>query len=118
MSIETIKAELKSHLIDYINDEQITGNNFKDTHNIAFNQDMYIIGCSKAEDWLKEHNISPFEAIEVCIDYERSEFGEVNKSYENAEVTVCMLAYVLGQEITPYADTWEEFKEELGVDTE
>lgn len=116
MSIQTIKNELLEHLIDRVNDGVITEDNFNDAHHYAFDDDYYIIGYHVAEQWLKSHNIGAFEAIRICVEYERDNFGEVSKDYSNAEDTVNVLVYVLGHDVTPYADTWEKFKSELGIE--
>ena len=115
MSINTVKAELKAHLVERVNDGVITSDNFEDAHHYAFNEDYYIIGYYQAEEWLKKHDLSAFEVIAICQDYERENFGEVSKSYDNAESTVNMLAYVLGNDVVPYAETWEDFKESLDI---
>ena len=115
MSIQSIKDELLEHIKERISDEVITEDNFEDAHHYAFNQDYYIIGCYNAEQWLAKHNLSAFEAIQMCIQYEKDNFGEVTKEYEDAETTVNMLAYVIGQDVTPYADTWDEFKEAVDI---
>ena len=118
MSIQTIKNELREHLIERINDGVINEDNFDDAHHHAFNEDYYIIGYHRAEQWLKRHDVSAFEAIQICIEYERDNFGEVSKDYDNAETTVNMLAYVMGHDVTPCAGDWEEFKADLDIESE
>ena len=115
MSIETIKDELRSHLVDMVSEGYINEDNFEAAHHYAFNEDYYIIGYYKAEQWLKKHNMSAFEAIRIVITYEVDTFGEY-RIYDNAEKTVNMLVYVIGEDVTPYADTWEEFKSELDIE--
>lgn len=111
----TVKEELASHLIDLINDGVLTNENKDDWHFHAFNEDYYIIGYWEAEQWLKKHNIGTFEAIGICQDWEELNFGEKQKTYDNAEETVNMLVYVLGDELLNNldAETVEELKEEL-----
>jgi hypothetical protein len=48
-----------------------------------------VIGYYNAEQWLNEHDISAFEAIQVCQQYEKDNFGEC-RIYDNAESTVNM----------------------------
>ena len=112
---DSIKHELREHLIDRIIEEIITEENYEEAHHYAFNEDYYIIGYYQAEQWLKKHGMSAFKAIGICQEWERDNFGEVTKEYDNAETTVNMLAYVLGHDVIPNADSWEEFKEELKI---
>ena len=61
----TIKIELAAHILDKINDGILDDTNKDDWHYYAFNEDYYIIGYYNANEWLKKHNIDPFEAIET-----------------------------------------------------
>lgn len=111
----TVKNELKNHLLNLINDGVLTNENVNDWHFHAFNEDYYIIGYYEAEQWLKEHEISAFEAIGICQEYEKDNFGEVTKVYDNAETTVNMLVYIYGEEllIELEAESIEELEELL-----
>tara|TARA_R110002020_G_scaffold460429_1_gene678914 strand:- start:256 stop:444 length:189 start_codon:yes stop_codon:yes gene_type:complete len=59
----SIRKEFKMRAIDYANDGVLTNENKEDWHFYLFNEDYYIIGSYKAEQWLKRHEVSPFEAI-------------------------------------------------------
>lgn len=111
----SIREELKSYLLDLINDGVLTDENRDDWHFHAFNEDYYIIGYYQAEQWLKKHNMSAFEAIGVCQDWEEEVLGEKQKVYDDAETTVNMLVYVYGEELLNEFDfeTVEELKSEL-----
>jgi len=111
----TIENELKSHLLDRIKDSVLTNDNKDDWHFHAFNEDYYIVGYYQAEQWLKEHGLSAFEAIGICQDYERDNFGECLKSYDNAETTVNMLVYIYGEELLSEldADNIEDLKSKI-----
>lgn len=111
----SIKAELASRVIDLINDGVLTNDNRDDWHFHAFNEDYYVIGYYEASQWLKKHDIDPFEAIGICQEYEREQFGECTKTYDNSETTVNMLAYIYGEELLSEinADTVEELEQEL-----
>jgi hypothetical protein len=61
----SIRVELEAHVEALKSDGVLTQDNKEDWHFHAFNEDYYIIGYYEAEQWLKGHNISPFEAIEV-----------------------------------------------------
>lgn len=111
---ESVKKELKAHVVNLINEGVLTNDNVDDWHHHAFNEDYYIVGYYQCSEWLKKHDIDPFEAISKCVEYERDNFGEVSKSYNNSEETVNMLVYVLGEDIIHNnAETVEELKENL-----
>lgn len=100
----TIKQELASHILACIQDGRLTDNNIEDWHYEAFNSDYYIVGYYNAEQWLKTHGISAFDAINECIDYERENFGETTGEYDNAEKVVNMLAYIYGEQLLSEQD--------------
>lgn len=95
----SIKNELCSYLVDLINEGVLTVDNVGDWHFYAFNENYYIIGYYEAEQWMKKHGVSSFEAISECVHYERDNFGECYKTYDNAETTVNMYVYILGEEL-------------------
>lgn len=105
----SIKEELKIYLDNFIKDlNDLGGEKFFDAHELhhhAFNEDYYIIGYYQAEQWLKKHNVSVFEAINFVQDYEREMFGaDAVRGYDNAESLVNMLVYIVGEEITQEID--------------
>jgi len=98
MKISILK-ELNQYVNDLIQDKVLTKENFDDWHYIAFNQDYYIIGYYQASQWLKVHNLDPFEAVQICNEYEIDNFGECSNKYDNSESTVNMLVYIYGEEV-------------------
>ena len=96
---QSIKAELQQHVQDLIENGTLTPENVDEWHHIAFNKDYYIIGYYNAEQWLKEHDVSAFEAMSDIIDYEEDNFGGVTTKLHNAERVVNMYTYILGEEI-------------------
>lgn len=100
----SIKEELAGHLLDLINDGVLTDENRDDWHFHAFNEDYYIIGYYNAEQWLKKHDVSAFEAIGVCQEWEENVLGEKQNTYDNSETTVNMLVYVYGEELLSELD--------------
>ena len=102
--VNTVRTELKAHLASYVNDEILTNENQDDWHFHAFNEDHYMIGYYQCEQWLKKHEISAFEAIGICQEYEKENFGECNKVYDNAEKVVNMLVYIYGEIIISEAE--------------
>ena len=102
----TIEQELLAHINNLINDGVLTDENVDDWHHHAFNEDYYIIGYYKAEQWLKKHDISPFEAIADVIEWEKNVFGETQLKAEdiNAEKIVNLYVYIKGEEVFSEAD--------------
>jgi hypothetical protein len=99
----SVKEELAAHILDAINEERINNDNGDDWHFHLFNEDYYIIGYYQCEQWLKNHGISTFEAVKICQEYEKDNFGEA-RIYDNAETTVNMLAYIFGEAMLSEAD--------------
>lgn len=110
----SIKKELQSHILDKINDGVLTNDNLENAQFHCFNEDYYIIGYYQSSEWLKNHNIDTFEAIEICQTYEKDNFGEA-RIYDNSEKTVNMLAYIFGEELLNSLnfDSIEELKQIL-----
>jgi hypothetical protein len=50
--------------------------------------------------------MSTFDAINICQEYERDNFGEA-RIYDNAEATVNMLAYIFGEELI-YSEDFDD----------
>lgn len=107
----TIKTELRNYILDCINDGILTNENKDEWHHHAFNEDCYIIYHSRAIEWLKEHNLDTFEAIDIVKEYEVEHFGEFTTDI-NPERIVNMLAYIYGEEVlySYDAETVEELK--------
>ena len=93
--LQTIKQELTQHLNETI--KYLDSND--EIHFHAFNEDYYIIGYYQAEQWLKKHGLSTFEAIRICNDFEMEHFGEIQTSFDNAEKLVNHLVYWYGLEL-------------------
>ena len=95
----TLRIELLEHVIDTIKDLDLT--EFEELHHEAFNTDYYIVGYWNAEQWLKQHDISAFEAISDVIQWERYNFGEVSLRSEdiNAETIVNKYVYILAENL-------------------
>lgn len=94
-----IREELAGHILTMINEGTIDNGNRDDWHFHLFNEDYYLIGYHECEKWLERHNISPFEAICTCKEYEEENFGEITQKYDNAEKVVNMLVYIYGEQI-------------------
>lgn len=89
--------EIETHVTDAFNDGRLTNDNKDDWHHTLFLEKYYIVGENKAEQWLKGHDISAFEAIGVLQEWEQQTFGEATNIYSDAETTVNMLMDALGE---------------------
>jgi hypothetical protein len=107
----SIKAELKAHILSRIEDGVLTPDNQEDWHFHAFNEDHYLIGYYNCEQWLVKHDVSAFEAINEIVEYEQESFGEVSTKIDNAESVVNMYVYIQGEELMSGIDTLEELEE-------
>ena len=107
-----IRAELESVILNKINDGVLTDENKGDWHFHAFNEDHFMIGYYETSGWLKAHNLGELEAANICIDYEKENFGEAGE-YSDTEKVVNMLAYIWGEEVLSDigADDIEELTE-------
>lgn len=97
----SIEIELAQHVLDKISDEVLTNENQDDWHYYAFNEDYYIIGYYNAEQWLENHNVSPFDAIADVIQWENDVLGEVTLKPDDmdSERIVNLYVYVKGEEL-------------------
>jgi len=102
-----LKEDVKEYIIQQLNDDVGLDQNINDLHHYLLNQDYFIIGYYKAEQWLKKDSI--FNAIEKIREYEQSNFGEVSTDLSNSENVANMLAYILGEEILFNNDTYNLF---------
>lgn len=114
-------TEIVNHAIDGIeyrkNHASIHG---CDLHNSLFNEDYYIIGSYKAEEWLKA-NGGVFNAIGEIKEYEQSNFGEVTTDLSEPERVVNMYVYILGEIVlqeseTLRGDAWDRLLTEEDFD--
>jgi hypothetical protein len=109
----SLRNELLNHVIDTIKDQDIT--DLDELHYHAFNEDYYIIGYYQAEQWLKRHDISPFEAIVDVIEWEDQVFGESHLKPEdiNAEKIVNLYVYIKGEELLSEFDLVQDVSDLL-----
>jgi len=105
---QSIKQELTQYVVDLYADKVLTEDNREEWHHLAFNEDYYIIGYHQCSEWLKKHDLDPYEAIAICQDWEEEMFGEFQKRYDNAETTVNMLVYIYGEEIVNELMSWSD----------
>ena len=106
--METLKEDVKNYIIQQLNDEVGLDNDVSDLHHYLLNEDYFIIGSYRAEQWLKKDSI--FNAIEKIKDYEQSNFGKVSTDLSSSENVANMLAYILGEEILFESDIYQQIQ--------
>ncbi len=97
-----MKQSIRKELLTYIEDcskdfEQVS-------HFNMFNEDYYLIGYYNCTEWLKQHDIDVFEGVNICKDFERDNYGEVQTfwcqmDFDNYEKLVNNLVYWYGLEL-------------------
>ena len=105
----TQKQDVKEYIIQQLNDNVGLDQHISDLHHYLLNEDYFIIGSWRAEQWLKKDDGSIFEAIETIKDYEQSNFGEISTDLSSSENVANMLAYILGEQILYNNDTYDLF---------
>ena len=102
-----LKEDVKEYIIQQLNDDVGLDQHISDLHHYLLNEDYFIIGYYKAEQWLKKDRV--FNAIETIKEYEESNFGKVSTDLSNSESVANMLAYIIGEEILYNNDTYQLF---------
>ena len=105
--MQELKQDVRNYIIQQLNDDVGLDQNINDLHHYLLNENYFIIGYYKAEQWLKKDSI--FNAIEAIKEYEESNFGKVSTDLSSSESVANMLAYILGEEILYNNDTYQLF---------
>ena len=105
--MQELKQDVKNYIIDQLESDVGLDQHISDLHHYLLNEDYFIIGYYKAEEWLKKDSI--FNAIETIKEYEESNFGQVSTDLSSSESIANMLAYILGEEILFNNDTYNLF---------
>ena len=103
------KEDVKDYIIQQLSDDVGLDQYIGDLHHYLLNEDYFIIGSYRAEQWLKKDDGSVFEAIETIKDYEQSNFGQVSTDLSSSENVANMLAYILGEQILFNNNTYNLF---------
>tara|TARA_R100000315_G_scaffold56199_1_gene30472 strand:+ start:120 stop:512 length:393 start_codon:yes stop_codon:yes gene_type:complete len=103
------KQDVKEYIIQQLNDDVGLDQHISDLHHYLLNEDYFIIGSWRAEQWLKKDDSSVFEAIKTIREYEESNFGQVSTDLSSSENVANMLAYILGEQILFNNDTYNLF---------
>ena len=103
------KQDVKEYIIDQLESDVGLDQHISDLHHYLLNEDYFIIGSYRAEQWLKKDDSSVFEAIETIREYEQSNFGQVSTDLSSSENVANMLAYILGEQILFNNNTYNLF---------
>ena len=106
-----IENDIINHLLDQL-DDQIDVHKDQLHHN-TFNTDYFIIGYYQAEEWLKDNDLSTFDAIAYCNEQEEINFGEIQSTFDNAERLVNDYAYWKGSELIYSLECFEDLNKML-----
>ena len=102
-----LKQDVREYIIQQLNDDVGLDQHISDLHHYLLNEDYFIIGSWRAEQWLNKDSI--FNAIETIKNYENDNFGQVSTDLSSSESVANMLAYILGEEILFNNDTYQLF---------
>jgi len=102
-----LKQDVKDYIIDQLSSDVGLDQHISELHHYLLNEDYFIIGYYKAEQWLKKDSI--FNAIDKIKEYEESNFGQISTDLSSSESVANMLAYILGEEILFNNDTYNLF---------
>jgi hypothetical protein len=108
-----MKNSVREELLDYAKEQVVENNldlNDDELHFKLFNKNDYIIEYYNASEWLKNHNIGEFEAVQLLNDLMMDHFGEIHKVDMNSKAVVNQLVYFLGYEIM---GELKEFSDEI-----
>ena len=104
---ESMKEEAIEAIIEALEDGY--SGYYCDLHNEVFNTDWYVIGRHYAKEALREYDV--FEAIELVMEYEKNNFGEVTTELHEPEKLINMVYYIIGDEVICEMNDIEEFEE-------
>jgi hypothetical protein len=98
--------EISKYFYDWLNDQddEWEEQNIDNIHNYAFNENYFMIGTYRCEQWLGDQ---AFKVIGIIKNYEQDNFGQVNTDLSDPEKIVNMFAYIVGEQICDQYK-WEE----------
>jgi hypothetical protein len=108
--------EIEDYFNDWLEENDLTVKQAYEQYGVdlfdfVFNQDYFIIGYYKAEQWLVDDGRNrSFQVLNYVTNQEQEHFGEVSTVFDNAETLVNHYAYWLGREVV--AKAIEKLKEE------
>ena len=107
-----LKQYVASYMISQLEDQVGLDNDVSDLHHYLLNEDYFIIGTYKAEQWLGSE---VFDVIETIREYEQSNFGQVSTDFSDPEKVANMIAYILGEEILFNSEIFQQIQIEKNI---
>ena len=107
-----LKQDVASYMISQLEDQVGLDNDVSDLHHYLLNEDYFIIGTYKAEQWLGSE---VFDVIETIREYEQSNFGQVSTDFSDPEKVANMIAYILGEEILYDSEIFQQIQIEKNI---
>ena len=106
-----LKEEAREKIIEML---EFYDGYYCDLHDAVFNTDYYIVGNYQARQFLESFGV--FEAIDIVMEYEKSNFGEIYTEISDPEKLANMLFYVIGADVISemaadielFDDNWNE----------
>tara|TARA_B100001248_G_C27387406_1_gene460424 strand:- start:1392 stop:1736 length:345 start_codon:yes stop_codon:yes gene_type:complete len=108
--------EIEDYFNDWLKDNDMTVKQAYekyglDLYDFVFNQDYFIIGYYKAEQWLiNDGDNMTFQVLNHVNNLEQEYFGEISTVFDNAETLVNHYAYWVGRDVV--AKAIEKLEEE------
>lgn len=96
---KTIESSIIEHAIDKLEDGSLEDKYSDDLHHYLFNEDYFITYYSRANQWLKDNDLSVWEVMSYCNEQEKINFGQIQTTFDNSETLVNHYAYWKGQEL-------------------
>ena len=98
-------SEIRDYFNDFINDrdDEWIEENIYYIHHYAFNENDYLIGTYRCEQWLGDQ---AFKVIGIIKDYEQDNFGQVDTDLSDPEEVVNAFVYIVGEQVVK---NWKEF---------
>ena len=100
-------VELANYAIEKIKDFNYDCYGNELFHKI-FNHYYYIIGNYAAEQWILKNFDSVFSAIDLIVEYEMNEYGQLYTDLKSAESVCNMLVYIAGHELLCTIDCYNK----------
>ena len=105
-----LNSDIKSYLIDQLDDLIGVDSYGCDLSHSLLNQDYFIIGTYKAEQWLGEF---AFDAIGEIQDYEKDLYGEIFTDFGDAEKVANMYCLIKGEELLSMSNHYNNKHDEV-----
>ena len=111
--MEDIITAVRDDIVEKLKDGVGTDLYHGDLHHVLCNEDYFIIGTHKAKHFLGEY---AFDVIGAIKEWEMDCMGESHTDFSDPEKTANMAAYVLGEHILSFSETYIACDDDLTAD--